>query len=111
MQYKLIPLIIGQVFIKADGSSYHTKSFSFLNLTVTCLPFLLVSRVDLFLYVNKSDMKCTTDVDSNEICLFEPCSETRLTSSVLEVGLPWTFLFKMFILWIILVFLIQKVKV
>lgn len=51
---------------------------------------LLVSRVDLFLYVNKSDMKCTTDVDSNEICLFEPCSETRLTSSVLEVGPPWT---------------------
>lgn len=49
---------------------------------------LLVSRVDLFLYVNKSDMKCTTDVDSNEICLFEPCSETRLTSSVLEVGPP-----------------------
>lgn len=38
MQCKLIPLIIGQVFIKADGSSYHTKSFSFLNLTTTCLP-------------------------------------------------------------------------
>lgn len=56
---------------------------------------LLVSRVDLFLYVNKSDMKCTTDVDSNEICLFEPCSETRLRIQ----------------LWIMLVFLLQKVKV
>lgn len=92
MQYKLIPLIIGQVFIKADGSSYHFQLFEF---NYDMFTMLLVSRVDLFLYVNKSDMKCTTDVDSNEICLFEPCSETRLTIQ----------------LWIMLVFLLQKVKV